>query len=84
MLIPSISLNPSSAAFPVSPEVAAKINIFLSSLCFSLLKSSKYGNNERAKSLNANVLPWNSSPKLTFSFSLCIGTIFSSLKVELL
>ena len=70
MLIPSMSLKPSKAAFPVSPEVAAKIKIFLFSFCFSLLNKSKYGNKDKAKSLKASVLPWNNSPKLTLSFNL--------------
>ena len=61
MHVPSTSLNPSKAAFPVSPLVAAKIITSRSS--FNCFKDNviKCGKRDKAISLNAAVCPWNNS-----------------------
>ena len=55
--VPGTSANPSSAAFPVSPDVAVRMQIFLSSFSFFIAVVSRYGSIDSAISLKAAVLP---------------------------
>ena len=66
---------------PVSPLVAVRIKIWPTSFSFSLAAVNKYGNKERAKSLNAAVRPWKSSATDTSVSKERKGTIRSSSKV---
>ena len=59
--VPGTSANPAMAALPVSPDVAVKMTILLSTPCFLADVVSKYGKIERAISLKAIVEPWKSS-----------------------
>ena len=60
ILVLPTSLKPSSAALPVSPLVALKMTMSLSSF---ELEVNIYGKSCKATSLNAEVGPWNSSRK---------------------
>ena len=59
--VPGTSWKPAIAALPVSPEVAVRITIFLSSPFFFAAVVMRYGRMESAISLKAIVDPWNSS-----------------------
>ena len=73
--VPGTSLKPSKAAFPVSPEVAVKINTSFVSFSASFAATNKYGNKDNAISLKACVRPWNNSNTDTRSNKECIGAI---------
>ena len=60
-IVPGTSAKPARAALPVSPDVAVRITISLSMLFFLAAVVIRYGSIDRAISLNAIVLPWNSS-----------------------
>ena len=75
----STSLKPSSAALPVSPDVATRImkswSILPSSCCFSTLAEKKRGRHCSAMSLNALVGPCHSSSTCVSASSEVIGQI---------
>ena len=86
METPSTFLNPSSAALPVSPEVATRMqkswSIAPSSLSFAALAEKKRGRHCSAISLNALVGPCQSSRTWVFSSSEVIGQMRSSSKLS--
>ena len=61
ILVPATSRKPSSAALPVSPEVAVRIHIFLSGITLAAETAINRGRSWRAMSLKAQVGPCHSS-----------------------
>ena len=72
--VPGTSAKPAIAALPVSPDVAVKITILLSTPCFLADVVKRYGKIDNAMSLNAIVDPWKSS-RLYWSPNLTSGAI---------
>ena len=58
--VPDTSWKPSSAALPVSPEVAVRITTSPAPSCLAAALTSR-GSTDRATSLKALVGPWYSS-----------------------
>ena len=58
ILVPGTSAKPASAAFPVSPEVAVRMQISSVILFFFAEVVNRCGRIESAISLKARVLPW--------------------------
>ena len=81
IFVPATSLKPSRAALPVSPLVAVRMRISRSSFSCFLAAVSKYGNKDNARSLKANVRPWNNSAMDKSVSMEWSGTMRSSRKV---